>query len=151
MDMKTIITRLKNGIAAYKGTAYFHKSLDFLNEDKYREAEIAFEQAESIVPFLFIERRVLKGVIKFFREDYEGSMEVFEGVWGDIDLIKRYSEDDKIYLKKYIHNIIKFPKYGAVSDSFSSVDYDKIHLNKVSKKLKKSCPLAKHPEWVDPW
>ncbi len=147
MNIKTILTRLKNAHAILKASVHFREADSFMFEKKYREAEIAFEKGETIAPFLFIEKKILKGVIKYFCKDYDRSIAVFKEAWNDVDLIKRFSEDEKVYLKKYIYDFVITGKFGETGKTFYAVDFDKIKLEKIGKRLKRKCPMRDHPDW----
>ena len=129
----------------------WNRALNFGSQSRYCEALQCMEEIDGIVDRQKVEFSLFRGFLYFATAENEKAFNLLSEVHKMITESKRFSTEEKEYLKCYASEsgVMAIRKLGGDDQHPFYVNYDKVLLEKIPKHLREKYPLRDHPKWMD--
>ena len=129
----------------------WNRALNLASQQKFCEALQCMEEIDGIVDRQDVEFSLFRGFLYFATAENEKASKILCEIHKMITESKRYSTEEKEYLKCYasVSGERAIRKLGGDDQHPFYVDYDNVILEKVPKHLRRKFPLRDHPKWVE--
>ncbi len=133
---------------AVKASWLYNRALDLSAHGSYDEALSEFAKIEVLVP-VDSEMLIAKALFLHMTHNHDDGHAAFEEAWLHVEHDTHLNDQEKTYLKAYIHT------FGSVSarlcksgrKNIRPVEMAMIDLDRVGAGLKRNFPLTVHPFW----